>query len=573
MAGQQFADQVHVQWLGEAQVGDAGRQAHALQCLGGLLGLLEPGAERQYRHLLALADDSALADFEPLGGGRHGEAAAVPARVPHRAGPCVMEGHGVDHIGQLDLVGRGHHHEIGKRAEVGEIERPGMGAAIGADQPGAVHCEAHRQILDRDVVDDLVVGALEEGRVDCAERAIALRRESGGKRHAMLLGDADVEGAAGEFSLELVEPGARRHCRGDRHHLVVAPSLGGERSRENGGVGWRAAAGALVLLTRDNVELDHAMIFVGRRFSRSIALALLRHDMDQHWPFFRIADILEHLDQGLDIMTVDRADVIEAKFLEQGAAGHESAGIFLDLARGAVERTRHRPGELLRHPPGHKIFAGADQTGKRIAECAHGRSDRHVIVVEDDDQPVARALGIVHRLIGHSGGHCTVANHRNRAPGAARKFVGDGKAERGRDRGRAVRRAERVIFAFTALGESRQAPAHAKRADAVASAGDDLVRISLVADVPDQGVGGGVEHMVQRNGQLDHAEPGTKVAAGDRDRRDHLGTKLFRQLRKLVLIERADVRGRIYGIEERSGWTVGHRQRTNASRRACRTRS
>jgi hypothetical protein len=45
-----------------------------------------------------------------------------------------------------------------------------MGRAVGTDQPGAVDREADGQVLDRDVVDDLVVGALQEGRVDRAER-------------------------------------------------------------------------------------------------------------------------------------------------------------------------------------------------------------------------------------------------------------------------------------------------------------------------------------------------------------------------------------------------------------------
>ena len=89
--------------------------------------------------------------------------------------------------------------EIGQGAQIGEVEAAGMGRAVGADQPGAVHREAHRQILDRDVVHDLVVGALEEGRIDRAERPHALRGEPGGEGHRMLLGDADVERAVGEL--------------------------------------------------------------------------------------------------------------------------------------------------------------------------------------------------------------------------------------------------------------------------------------------------------------------------------------------------------------------------------------
>ena len=96
-----------------------------------------------------------------------------------------------------------------------------MGRAVGADQAGAVEREAHRQALDRDVVHDLVVGALQEGRVDRGERLVALGREPGRERHRMLLGDADVEGAVGKRLAENVDAGAGRHGGGDRDDAVV----------------------------------------------------------------------------------------------------------------------------------------------------------------------------------------------------------------------------------------------------------------------------------------------------------------------------------------------------------------
>ena len=43
-----------------------------------------------------------------------------------------------------------------------------MGRAVGADQAGAVERKPHRQPLDRHVVHDLVIGALQEGRIDRA---------------------------------------------------------------------------------------------------------------------------------------------------------------------------------------------------------------------------------------------------------------------------------------------------------------------------------------------------------------------------------------------------------------------
>ena len=128
---------------------------------------------------------------------------------------------GRDHVHQFGLVGGRHDDEIGQAAEIGDVERAGMGRAVGADQAGAVDREAHRQALDRHVVHDLVVAALQEGRIDRAERLVALGRKAGGEGHRMLLGDADVEGALGEGLVEDVDAGAGRHRGGDADDLVV----------------------------------------------------------------------------------------------------------------------------------------------------------------------------------------------------------------------------------------------------------------------------------------------------------------------------------------------------------------
>ena len=118
-----------------------------------------------------------------------------------------------------------------------------MGRAVGADEPGPVDREAHRQVLDRDVVHDLIVGALQEGRVDRAERLEALGGETRGEGDRMLLGDADVEGAVGIGVAEQVDAGARRHRGGDGDDLLVARGLGDQRIAEHAGIGGRVALG------------------------------------------------------------------------------------------------------------------------------------------------------------------------------------------------------------------------------------------------------------------------------------------------------------------------------------------
>ena len=97
-----------------------------------------------------------------------------------------------------------------------------------------------------------------------------------------------------------------------------------------------------------------------------------------------------------------------------------------------------------------------------------------------------------------------------------------------------MRGAERVVFAFGALGEAGQAAALPQRADAVAPAGQDLVRIGLVADVPDQPVGRRVEDVVQRDGELDDAKPGAEMAAGPGDGVDRLLAQLVGELPELL---------------------------------------
>ena len=446
----------------------------------------------------------------------------------------------MDHMDQLRLVRGRHHDHVGQGGEIGDVEAAGMSRSVGADQARAVDREADGQVLDRDVMHDLVIGALQEGRVDGAEGPHALRREARGEGDGMLFGDADVEDAVGKDRLELVQPRARRHGGGDGADGGIALRLGDQRLGEDIGVAGRSG-GRLVLGAGDDVEFLHAMIFVGRRFGWGIALALLRDDMDQAWALRGIADIFQHRDQLVEIMPVDRPDIIEAQFLEQGAAHRHAARELVGLARRIVERT----GQLARQFAGEiaqaQEFAARHQAREIGGEAADRRRDRHVIVVEDDDQPIARVAGIVHRLIGHARRHGAVADHRDCLARLVLHLVGDGEAQRRADRGGAVRRAERVIVAFGALGEAAEAAALAQGADAVAPPGQDLVRIALMADVPDQLVVGRIEHIMDRRGQLHHAQARSQMAAGDADRRDGFGAQFVRQLAQLLGLQLAQV--------------------------------
>ena len=92
-----------------------------------------------------------------------------------------------------------------------------------------------------------------------------------------------------------------------------------------------------------------------------------------------------------------------------------------------------------------------------------------------------------------------------------------------------------VVLGLRPRRVPRQAPWLAQGGEAGVPAGDDLVDVCLVAGVPEDEVLRRGEHPVERQGELDHSEVGSEVAAshGDRlhDELPNLRRKLFQLLR------------------------------------------
>ena len=194
-----------------------------------------------------------------------------------------MRRRGGDHVHQLGLVGGGHHDHTRQVRHEGNVKRAGMGGTIGPDQPCPVDGEAHRQALDRNVVDDLIVAALKKGGIDRAERLHAPRGKSRRERDAMLFGYAHVEAAVRVLLCEQVQPRSIGHGRRHGDDLVVAAGLVDEGIGENLGIG-RRVRGRLLLLARHHIEGGGRVTLVARRLGRSVSLALLGDHVDQHGP-------------------------------------------------------------------------------------------------------------------------------------------------------------------------------------------------------------------------------------------------------------------------------------------------
>ena len=93
-----------------------------------------------------------------------------------------------------------------------------MRGPIGTDDARAVQREQHRQVLQRHVVDQLVIAALQERRIDREHRLQAFASQTSRECHRMLLGDADVEVPIRKTPLELDHAGALAHrgCDADQ---------------------------------------------------------------------------------------------------------------------------------------------------------------------------------------------------------------------------------------------------------------------------------------------------------------------------------------------------------------------
>ena len=389
-------------------------------------------------------------------------------------------------------------------------------------------------------MDDLIVGALQEGRIDGAKGFKAFGRHARRESHGMLFGNADIEGARREAIAEFVEAGARRHGGGDRHDLVVLLGMSDEAVGEDARIGRRVGRG-FRLCAGDDVKLRDAMIFVGGFFGGRIALALLRDDMNEDGAFACIADVLQHGQKMVEVVTVDGTDVVKTEFLEQRAAGRHAARIFLSAAGAFLDALREELGNFLGEVADRTIGAAGNEAREIGRHATDGRRNRHVVIVEDDDETAVHRTGIVHGFVSHARAHRAVTDDGDDIVLAAVQIARNGHAETGGNGGRGMRRTEGVVFALGALCETGETTALAKRADAVATTGEDLVRIGLMTDVPDEAIFRRVEDVVKRNGEFDDAEARPQMAARLGNGVDHFGAHFICDLTKIALGQQTQI--------------------------------
>ena len=114
-----------------------------------------------------------------------------------------------------------------------------------------------------------------------------------------------------------------------------------------------------------------------------------------------------------------------------------------------------------------------------------------------------------------------------------------------------------VVFALGAEEEAVESAVLTDGVEAFAPAGEHFLDVALVADVEEEFVLGGMEGAVEGDGQFDHAEVGSEMAAGFGDGADEFIADFLGEEREVFLGDGADVGGAVDAGEDGS-FDFGH---------------
>ena len=450
-----------------------------------------------------------------------------------------------------------------------EIPHPVVARAVGAGHTGAVEHERDTRLVQGDVHEHLVEGAVDEGRVDGDDGVQAAVGEASGRRDRVLFGDAHVEDAVRVLLGELVQPGRAQHRGGDPHEAVVTigkpHELIGEHARP------RRRTRGLDRLPRLRIDLPDRVELVGDvGEGRLVALALLRdgvHD-DRRLELFRLPQ--GALDVA-NVVPVDRPDVLNVEVRVQRLVVRKAREEAVQAAtHAAVERAAGRA-EVVEHglgaAPERAVRPARAHARQEARHAPDRRRVRAPVVVDDDDQVAAVVIGdVVERLPGHAASEGAIPHDGDDvAIALAGHLVRAGNAVRPAERAGGVRAFHDVVRRLRALRVAGQAVLLTQTREILA-AREELVHVRLVAGVPHDGVAGRVEDAVNAEGELDDAEVRAQVTARLRHLSHQEPPNLVGELLQLGEGERVQVAGFTDRSEQLHPFTIRGSSRARATK-------
>ena len=137
---------------------------------------------------------------------------------------------------QFVLIFRSHHDHIGHMAKIGVVEGPVVRRPVFGHQSCPINEDRHGQVLRGDIMDDLVVGSLQERGIHGHDRPGALSRQPRGEGERMLLGNPDVVKSLGKLLGKSRQSGPFAHRRRDGHDPAAFPRQPGQRVHGHRGI-------------------------------------------------------------------------------------------------------------------------------------------------------------------------------------------------------------------------------------------------------------------------------------------------------------------------------------------------
>ena len=426
------------------------------------------------------------------------------------------------HSLQLSFILGSHHREVGHAAQVADVVLPLVGGAIGTDDAGAIHHESDGQILNADIVDELVVGPLQEGAVDGAYGLEPLASHACCHGHSVLFGDTDIEILVGKGLFQQVEPCSSRHGCSDSHHPGILLTDLDQGLAENLAIaGWFWFVGGVGLAT-GQVEGTLGVVTHLVGLGIGVPLALGGGHMDKNGALV-IVGLLEDPDHAGDVVAIDGTHVGEAQLFKDGPELGDRQALHallevLELCRQLAVHERQMFNrflgvvleELQRFAVPHAVEMGR--------QGAHRRTDRHVVVVQHHKQPgLGQVPGVVDRLKGHAPREGTITDHGDALVIVSLVVACEGHAERRRNRRAGVAGTEMIKGAFAALQIAGNPTLLAEGMKIVVAACDQLVGVGLVAHVPHNLVTVEVEGLVEGQGKFHNPQARAKVPSGGAD--------------------------------------------------------
>ena len=248
-------------------------------------------------------------------------------------------------------------------------------------------------------------------------------------------------------------------------------------------------------------------------------------------------------------MSVDRAEIAEPEALEQIA-------ILQDTLLYDIACLLHRSTQCGQRSEGipYAIFeaivvARSGDAQQIVLERAHVVVDRHIVVVENDQQICLACTRIIQTLECQTARHRSVANHRNHVVLLALEAHSLGHTQRCRDRHRRVTAHESVETALAAARETAQTSQLTIGGEGVAALGDDLMGVGLVSNVPNQLIIRRIENVVDCRCQLHRTQTRTEMTGIYGALLDDVASQFVAIACEFVCVERAQIGRRVDLVE------------------------